>query len=183
MRLNKSLIIILLGMVTLSACGDREKRNKRAEEKGQARTEREASFIKGIGEGLKGTGKEAIESVSEGVSELFKGANEGFDQSWVKVAINVAEELEPIVSISRSEIYENDSTRKKGILLYAVFEQDYNGKFLLKAFDKDDKEIARSNVLITEIADNSCFIEFPFDERTSFSLIKKLKLEHRPVSY
>ena len=174
----KAFLILLIAVSALSSC-DREKRNKRAEEKGRSKTEKQASFIKGVGEGLKGAGKDAVQSVSEGIGEIAKGANEGFDNSFVKMNVEVVETLAPFVTVSRCEVSKLDTVGNKGILVYTVFEQDFDGKLLLKAFDSSEQEIGRSLVTVKEEADKSRFIEFPFDERTSFTLIKKLVLDHR----
>ena len=180
MKLKLLSFMLIASCFLLSSCGDREKRNKRAEEKARAKTEKQASRVKGIGEGLKGVGADAVESVSEGVGELFKGAKHGLDKSIVQKDIEVAEDLLPFVTISRCEVHQNENDSiKKVILVYAVFEQDFDGKLLLKATDKNNQEIGRSSVVIAETADNSKFIEFPFDERTSFTLIKQLRLEKR----
>lgn len=175
---TKTLSLILISVLFLFSCS-REQRNKKAEEKGQRKVEKQASFIKGIGEGMKGLGKDAIESVSEGVGEIVKGANEGLDKSFVKIDIRVSEELAPLVQASRCEIHQNDSSRKKGVLVYTIFEDDFDGRLVLKAFDKENNELGRSAIAVTEAADNGHFIEFPFDERTSFTLINYLTLEHR----
>ena len=178
MNLKSLSFMLIASCFLLSSCGDREKRNKRAEEKARAKTEKQASRVKGVGEGLKGVGADAVETVGESIGELFKGAKHGLDKSLVQLGIEVAEDLLPFVTVSRCEVHQNDSI-KKAILVYAVFEQDFDGKLLLKATDKNNQEIGRSIVVVTETADNSKFIEFPFDERTTLTLIKQLKLEKR----
>jgi hypothetical protein len=172
----KKALIIITAMLMLVACG-REDRNKRAEDKGQTLVEKKSSYLKGIGKGLKEKGKDAAEALSEGVSEVFKGASEGFDKSLVQLDVRLSDNLKELVSVSRSEIHTNDSLLKKEIIVYTVFEKDCAGQFILKAFDKNDKEIGRSVVAIKEQADKSRFVEFPFDDRTSFSLIQYLVLD------
>ena len=171
-------IIFLVSILLLSACS-REARNKRAQEAGQTTTEEKASFIKGIGDGLKGAGKEAAESISEGVGEVLKGSSAGFDNSLVKKEVRVKEELKAFLNATRCEISPNDSLQKKEVIVYTIFENDFDGKLVLKAFDKDNAEIARSSVSIKEKSDNSRFIEFPFDNRTSFNQIQYFILEDR----
>ena len=182
MRKIKMLTLFLVAVILLTACS-REERNKRAHDAGQKITEEKSNFIKGIGEGLKDAGKGAAESISEGVSEVFKGANEGFDNSQVKKEVKVSEELNAFLEVTRCEISDGirqkDSTLTKGFVVYTVFEKDFEGKLVLKAFDKNDKEIARSVLEVNEKSDNSRFVEFPFDKRTAFDLIKYLSLDKR----
>ena len=178
MKKLKILIICIISVGLLSSC-NREARNKRAQEKGQTLVEKKGSFIKGIGEGLKGVGKDAAESIGEGVGEVLKGGNEGFDKSLIKKEVRVSEELKDFLKATRCEISQNDSIQKKELIVYIIFEKDFSGKLVLKAFDKNEEEIARSSVSVKEKSDISRFIEFPFDNRTSFSLIQHLTLENR----
>ncbi|MDR3268323.1 MAG: hypothetical protein LBT83_04570 [Tannerella sp.] len=178
----KTTLLILVAAILLPAqtsCRSREEQNKKAEETGQAATEKKAGFLKGVGEGLKGAGKEAIESVSEGIGEVIKGANEGFDKSMVRMEVRVPEEQKAYITASRTEVHTNDSTLKKEIIVYIVFEKDCDGKLLLKAYDNGEEEIGRSAVTIKETSDNSRFVGFPFDERTPFTLIQYLTLEYK----
>jgi 5'-3' exonuclease len=172
----KLLIIIIVSVVLLFAC-NREARNKRAQQAGQAVTEEKASFLKGLGEGLKGVGKEAAESLSEGVGEVLKGGKEGFDKSFIKKEIRVKKELQAFLNATRCEINQMDSLQRNVAVVYAIFENDFDGKLVLKAFDKNDEEIARSAVFVNEKSDNSRFVEFPFDNRTSFLQVQYLTLE------
>lgn len=168
---------ILMVALVLTSCWSREKRNQKAEEAGQAVTEKQASFVKGIGQGLKGLGKEAVETVSEGVGEVLKGGNEGLDKSLVKIEVRVADKLKETLGATRAETNLNDSTQAKEVIVYTIFEKDFDGKLVLKAFDKGNQEIGRSVVALKEASDNSRFVEFPFDKRTSFTLIKYLLLD------
>ncbi|MDR2144854.1 MAG: hypothetical protein LBE91_00135 [Tannerella sp.] len=170
--------IVIVSVILLAACS-KEAKNKRAREAGQAVTEEKASFVKGLGEGLKGAGKDAAESISEGVGEVLKGGSEGFDKSLVKKEVRVKEELKALLNATRCEISQNDSLQEKEVIVYTIFEGDFDGKLVLKAFDKNDEEIGRSAVAVKEESDNSRFVEFPFDNRTPFSQIQYFILEDR----
>ncbi|MDR3261670.1 MAG: hypothetical protein LBT78_07515 [Tannerella sp.] len=172
-------ILVAAILLALTSCRSREEQNKKAEETGQAVTEKKAGFLKGVGEGLKGAGKEVAELVSEGIGEVVKGANEGFDKSMVRMEVRVPEEQKEYLTVSRTEVHTNDSTLKKEIIVYTVFEKDCDGKLILKAHDKGGEEIGRSAVTVKETSDNGRFVEFPFDERTSFTLIHYLTLEYK----
>ena len=176
MRNLKILVICLLSVTLFFSCS-RDAKNKRAQEKGQTLVEKEGSFIKGVGDGLKGVGKDAAESISEGVGEVLKGSNEGFDKSLIKKEVRVSEGLKDFLKATRCEISQSDSIQKKELIVYIIFEKDFDGKLVLKAFDNNDKEIARSAVEVKEKSNNSRFVEFPFDNRTAFDLIQYLTLE------
>ncbi|MDR2926402.1 MAG: hypothetical protein LBU76_10735 [Azoarcus sp.] len=55
-------IIFISTCVLFFGCS-KDARNKRAQESGRAVTEQQANFIGGVGDGLKGTGKDAAESI------------------------------------------------------------------------------------------------------------------------
>ncbi|MDR2926403.1 MAG: hypothetical protein LBU76_10740 [Azoarcus sp.] len=83
------------------------------------------------------------------------------------------------MNVTRAEVSRNASSQEQEMILYTVFEKDFNARLILKAFDKNHKEIGRSAVSVQEQSDSSRFVGLPFDSRTSFSLIQYFILEHR----
>jgi hypothetical protein len=116
MRKLKLLIICIVSVSLFSACS-REARNKRAQDTGQTIVEEKGSFIKGVGDGLKGVGKDAAESISEGIGEVLKGGNEGLDKSLVKKEVRVSEDLKVFLKATRCEFSQNDSIKNKDFIV------------------------------------------------------------------
>lgn len=178
----KQTILVLIFAFTmigiLNSCMSREERNKRAEEKGRSRIEEQASNVKGMGEALKEAGKEAMESLTEGTGNVIKGANEGFDQSLVKIDIRLADNAKEYCAATRTRV-DTDSLGKKQVISYMTFGKACKGKLIMKMFDKADQEIARSVIHVDKMEDEAMNVEFPFDQRTSFMLIKYGTLEYK----
>ncbi len=173
-----TLLLTTIVLVTAISCRSREERNRLAEEKAQAQTEEKASMVKGVGEGLKNTGKKASESLAEGIGELYNGANEGFDKSLVKKDIRVCDSSKEWITVSRTEQQASDTTNKN-VSVYLVFEKDCKGKLLLKAYDSGANEVGRSTMEINEKADNAHYVNFAFDARTPVSLIRYFTIEFK----
>lgn len=170
-------IIILSLIITMISCASKEERKKQAEEDGNTLVEEKSSFIKGVGDALKKDGKEAAESVSEGVGEVFNGVNKGFDNSLTKIDVSTADVFKQYIELGRTGKHYNDTTHKTDIIIYAIFKKDLKGKLLLKAFDKEKKELGRKTVEVNKKTDDAEYINFEFDERTPLSLADAYTLE------
>ena len=131
MKRSIMLIAILLSCVLLFSCS-REERNKRAQEAGQIVVEEKASFAKGVGEGLKGVGKEAAESLGGGVGEVIKGGVVGIDDSLVQKEVRVADELQTILNVTRCEIGRSTSLPERIVTAYTIFDNNFDGRLVLK---------------------------------------------------
>jgi len=53
------------------------------------------------------------------------------------------------------------------LLLYVIFNADFNGKLTAKVFDDQTQEKGRASVTLTGKKDEAKFIEFHFDKRTN----------------
>lgn len=163
----------------LVSCSSKEDKKQRSEEEGNILVETKARFIKGIGDGLKGEGKDAAESISEGAGEVYNGLNTGFDASLVKVNVKLDPRLEPFLSLGRCGKSTNDSTRRSNLVIYGIFKQDYNGKLLVRALDKDNLEVGRATQTVNRKTDDAEYLEFEFDKRTPINLVEYFTLEKR----
>lgn len=163
----------------LSSCLSREERNRRAEEEARGEVEVQASRVKGVGEALKGVGKDAMQSLAEGVGSVVKGASEGFDKSTVSIDMRVSDEAKTYFSSTRTQV-ETDSLGKQEIISYLTFNRACKGKLVLKLFNKTNKEVGRSVVAVNMSEEEARYIDFPVDQRISFSLIEYCTLEYKP---
>jgi hypothetical protein len=173
-------IVLITSLVVCLSCKTREEKIKEANEKGKFLVEEKTSYAKGVGEALSKDGKEAAEKVSEGVGEVFKGLNKGFDKSFVKAEVRPVADVEKFLKLGRAGRSENDSTGMTNIAMYIIFVADCDRQFILKAFDDEDVELGRVKQLIKGSADDTGYASFAFDERTPLDLADYYTLELVP---
>ncbi len=171
----KKITLVILSLVLVS-CLSEEEAKKKAENAAKFAAEKQARIAKGVGEALKGEGKDAAESVSEGVGEVAKGFNTGFDKSLMKVNVQVAKDLQEYVKLGRAGKYTNDTTQTTDVVLYLINEKDLKTTLVIKAFDKDSLEIGRQKVSIDKKSDDAGYVQFSFDKRTPLSLATHYEL-------
>lgn len=154
---------MLVGVVS---CMSTEEKKQRAEEEGNAIVGIKSRFVKGAGDALKTEGKDAAEAVSEGVGEVFKGANNGLDKSISQANIVTDTSFTRFFELGRSEKLFDDTVKNKRVTVYLVANKSFNGKLVLKAFDESKKEIGRSVKTVKIKADDAQYHDFTFDSRT-----------------
>ena len=175
--------IFFLSVCTVSllafSCSSKEEKKQKAEDEGNLLAETQARFIKGIGEGLKGEGKDAAESVSEGAGEVYTGLNTGFDKSLMKVTVKKDPALEPLVNLGRCGKYTNDTTGRTDVVIYTIFKQDYQGKLMVRGYDKENLEVGRVTKKVDYKEDDADYIEFEFDKRTPINLVQYFTIKKK----
>ena len=160
-------ISFVLGVLMLTSCMSKEEKMKEAEEDGSELVAVKAKMVDGAGKALQKEGKQAIESATKGVSELIKGANSGINES-----VNYSKVIsEPSFQANFEECkaekkYGSDYEKTKKVNVYLIAKNDFKGKLILKAFDRDKKEIGRSNIEVSIKKDDAKYVDFSFDERT-----------------
>jgi hypothetical protein len=165
MKMKK--ITILLSVLFLVSCMSKEEKMKAAEEEGNELISVKAKLIEGAGDALQNEGKKAIESATKGIGEVIKGANSGITES-----INVSKVIsEPSFQTNFEEckaekIYGSDADKVKKVNVYLIAKNNFKGKLILKAFDKDKKEIGRSSLEVSIEKEDAKYVDFSFDERT-----------------
>lgn len=156
-----------MGILLLSSCMSKEEKMQKAEEKGNELVSVKAKLIGGAGKALQKEGKEAIESASKGVGELIKGANSGMSESVSNS--NVISDPSFLVNFEEckaEKLYGSDNDKVKKVNIYLIAKKDFKGKLMLKAFDKNKKEIGRSNLEVNMKVDEAKYVDFDFDQRT-----------------
>jgi hypothetical protein len=160
------------------ACASKEERIKEEHDKGQTEVQEKSAYVKGVGEALKEDGKDAAEKISEGVGEVFKGLNSGFDKSLSKVNVKISKELQEYISLGRTGKFYNDSLQQTEIVLYVIIEKDTTTNVVLKAFDDEDVELGRKSANINgKLLEDGGYISIPFDKRTPIDLAEYFELQ------
>lgn len=164
--------VVVFGMIPFIAfsCMSEDEIKAKAEKEAKFLVEKEGRMAKGLGEGLKGEGKEGVTALAEGVGEVFKGAGEGFDKSLAKVDVRMDDGLKEFVELGRTAKTSNDSLNTTVVSVYLACNKGYEGKLLLKAFDAENLEIGRKTVDVKLATDDAEYFDFEFDERTPLNI-------------
>ncbi|MGB1296400.1 MAG: hypothetical protein ACPG6V_13060 [Flavobacteriales bacterium] len=169
----------LLLLTLLTSCLTNEEKKVKAEEEGNAIVSIKSKLLKGVGDALKTDGKEALESVSEGIGEAFKGINSGYDKSINQAKVLSDSTFIKSFEIGRTEKFYNDTTNLKKVTVYLISNKNFDRKLKLKAFDKSEKEIGRSSVSVKFNEDDAKFIDFKFDNRTPLLQAEYFVISHK----
>jgi len=163
--MKKLILYIILSTIVLS-CMSVEEKKKKAEEDGNALVAIKSKMIKGAGDALKSDGKEAIASASEGIGEVVKGANSGFDKSFTGAEISIDSISAELLQVGRTQKSYANTEGVKKVSVYLIAKQNFAGTVKLKAFDDSGLEIGRSTMDIEIEYDDAKFFDFVFDDRT-----------------
>jgi hypothetical protein len=143
---------------------------KTEEEKGKSFVEKKVDYVKGIGEGLKEKGSVAGESLSEGVTKSIKGVGQGVENA-LAIDIRLAQDLQKSgIKATNAQLMEKQTDTGKeinGMSVYIVCGNGLSGKLLLKAIDKRNNEIGRTNAKVSFEANDAGFVDFIFDKRVA----------------
>jgi hypothetical protein len=172
----KYIFPLALGL-TLFACSSHEEKVKEEHDKGKEKVEEKASMVQGVGEGLQTSGKDAISALSQGVSSLIKGAEEGFDKGLTKVNLKADTSVSVYgLKVGKAGKFYSDSLKTNVVSVYAVFNEDFNSELLLIANDPENMEVGRVKNKFSEKEGASKYIDFIFDNRVKLDIVKEFKL-------
>ncbi|HTF80821.1 MAG TPA: hypothetical protein VL947_03815 [Cytophagales bacterium] len=164
----KTTLLILTTTLLLVSCLSKEEKMQKAEEEGNTIVAIKSKFAKGVGDALKKEGKEASESLSEGVGEVVKGTSSGIDKSINQARVSALDSasFHSIFNIGRTEKYFNEEHKTKKVTIYLICNKDFKGKVKLKAYDSSQNEIGRSTIDVQIKEDEAQYFDFAFDNRT-----------------
>ena len=163
----------LLTLDTGCLCQSREEKLKAAEEQGNTIAATKAKLAKGVGEAMKREGKEAMETVSEGVGEMVKGIGSGVNKGLLAVKLDVAPELAGQgVAVTRASRLEAENA----VSVYITFDNGYTGPLELRVFDEKDLEVGRARAELNGNAGGAQYVDFTFDRRTPLLTAKRFEL-------
>ncbi|MFC7422156.1 hypothetical protein ACFQNF_20060 [Iodobacter arcticus] len=170
---NRILAALTLGLL-LSACGQsREEELKEQHSKGAELVEDKAAMAKGLGDALQKDGKDAARSITQGVGGVMKGMAQGVDFVEADFKIQLSESAKSKqLKAERAVLQEKNADGQKGLKVYVLSEQAFNGKLQLRALDEKGNELGRSQkVEQTLAADDANYVDFRFDAATPLSRV------------
>ena len=121
---------------------------------------------------INNTGK----SIGRGTREFIKGVKEGVDKT-----IQCKVELDPALKdrgINPGKFYisQTKGASDNMLVIYLVFEQDFNRKISIKLFDKNGQEYGRTSAMVADKAGEAHNVDFAFDSRTEIEAKSKFVL-------
>jgi len=175
MRLTKPSLIVLVSfafaMLATTGC-----RRKTAEERGKEAADEKAGFIKGVGDSLKGKGREAAQSMGGGVVQVWDGFKEGVEGTPLGL-VRISPELEA----RGGQVTRVQLTSGGVINAYVIAEKPFKSQLRLRALDKEDREIGRAKAAVDFPGDHAEYVDFEFDQRTPMSMVTCFEMSVGPI--
>lgn len=173
------LVVGLMLALLVTACGKtREEELKEQHDKGAEAVEDRAALLKGAGDALKKDGKEAAESLSEGIGSVVKGVGSGVDRAQSNFKVGVSDSARArSLGVTRIVISDNAATGGKAVKVYVTSDKPFKGRLQLRAFDAGNIEIGRSGKVDGNFdPDDALYIEFLFDQATPITRVNSFLL-------
>jgi hypothetical protein len=109
--------------------------------------------------------------------EFIEGASKGVQKAF-DVKVTLPEGLkEKGVEFGKTQVTSDSAGTDNVLVVYVIFNKDFDGKLTAKVFDEQSLEMGRSTVTVTGKKDETKFIEFHFDKRTNIDSKNKLTVE------
>ena len=174
-------VALALSCALLCGCGQKAERGQERSKKvpaapkasqfepGKGEAPEELSKIKSVAKAVTRESQDAAVAIGQGVGGVISGVKEGIDKFGLAGEIRVEPGLaEAGVTATRIQRMKGDdgSLPPRGVCVYVIFDQAFDGALMLKVLDKQDREIGRSTVAVTQPKGSAQFTDFVFDERT-----------------
>jgi hypothetical protein len=118
------------------------------------------------------------ETVGKTATEFFEGVSEGVDKT-LQCELSLSQELQN--KGIKTGKYSIDNLPEGGknnlLILYLIFDKDFNSAITAKVFDKKGLEIGRATLNIENKAGNAGYYDFAVDKRTDIEVKSKIVLE------
>jgi len=126
--------------------------------------------------------------VKENINKTGDAAGQVFGEFATGITTGVKKAIEPKIEVSNKlkpkglsfgkMTVTSDSAKHDNILIaYLIFDNDFNGDIIAKAFDNKNLEMGRIKLEIKGKKDEAKYIEFHFDKRTDIKNDSRLTLE------
>ncbi|MCW7540032.1 hypothetical protein OOT46_19530 [Aquabacterium sp. A7-Y] len=168
----KQAALLAAALALLAGCDSRT-----ATEKGQDLAKEKLDFVQGIGNVVKGQGKDLGGTVGEGVGNVVTGLGKGFDASLQAKPVRLADpEAAKAVQVTRAqELPAAADGKSKGMTVYIVSENGYEGSLRLLAMS-GGAEVGRSTAKAKIDKGDAKYVDFSFDERVPLTSVDQYSL-------
>lgn len=118
------------------------------------------------------------EAVGKSSAEFFEGVSEGVDKT-LQPELMLSENLKMKGLEHGKYTVERDSGchNKNKLILYLIFNKNFQDTLLVKAFDKHGMETGRTFQVLNMKSGQADYFDFVFDERTNLEVKSKIKIQ------
>lgn len=126
-----------------------------------------------IKEKINKVGDVAGQTAGEFIEGATKGVQKAFD-----VTITLPKDLkEKGVEFGKATVSSDSVGTDNLLVIYVIFNKDFEGKLTAKVFDELSQEMGRSATTLSGKKDEAKFVEFHFDKRTNIDSKNLLTIE------
>lgn len=153
------------------------------EQRAEDATAKGAGVVSGVGKGLQKQG-EAAKNLGEGVATVVKAVGNGLGKGLFDVELRPAESLKAQgLEATVCQVNPGGDTPEHDISVYVIGGKDgFRGRFVLKAFRADEKEIGRIAAEAALAGDEAKYVKFPLAKEVPVTDIKYFTLEAKPAT-
>lgn len=169
----KKLALLGTAALLLAACDSRT-----AQEKGQDLAKEKLDFVQGIGNVVKGQGKDLGSTVGEGVGNVVTGLGKGIDVSTQAKPVRLADPaVAKAVQVTRAQEMPPaaEGGKSKGMSVYVVSEEGVDATLRLLALSAG-AEVGRSTAKVKIAKGDASYVDFEFDERVPMGSVDQFTL-------
>lgn len=116
------------------------------------------------------------ETVGKTASEFFEGVSEGVEKT-LQCELVLSEELKEKGLKTGKYSVESDMGNNNKLILYLIFDKDFESVLTAKAYDKNGLEIGRTELNVESKANQAGYYDFLFDKRTHIEVKSKIIIE------
>jgi len=129
------------------------------------------------GDAIKEKINKAGDIAGQTAGEFIEGASKGVQKAF-DVKIELPENLkEKGLEFGKAQVTSDTLGTDNLLVLYLVFNKDFDGKLMARVFDEQSLEMGRSAITISGKKDDAKYIEFHFDPRTNMDSKNKITIE------
>ena len=126
-----------------------------------------------VKENINKAGHAAGETAGEFIEGAVKGVKHAFDVTLVAPASLKEKGIE----FGKATVSSDSTGTDNLLVLYVIFNKDFEGKLTAKAYDQQSLEMGRAAAQVKGKAGEAKFFEFHFDKRTNIGSKDKLEIE------
>jgi hypothetical protein len=126
-----------------------------------------------IKENINKAGDVAGQTAGEFIEGASKGVQKAFD-----VKLELPEQLKAQgLEFGKASVTSDSLGTDNLLLLYVIFNKDFEGTLTAKVFDEQALEMGRTTIQVSGKKEEARFIEFHFDKRTNIDSKNKLTIQ------
>jgi hydrogenase maturation factor len=119
----------------------------------------------------------AGDAAGQAAGEFAQGASKGISKAFdVKISLP-ADMTSKGIQFGKAMVMNDSLGDDNMLVLYVIFNKDFEGKLSAKAFDDQSLEMGRASVQVNGKKDQAKYVEFHFDKRTTINSKNRITIE------